>query len=229
MKRLIVVVAVVAIFAAASFSSCGGGSASLKNEQDSIAYAIGLDLGASIKQFDEDLNVDIIAAAMKDVLKDSPKMEREDAMEFMREVFTVRKPARAKVAAEEFLAKVEKENKNIIKTESGLMYEIIEGGDQAVKATKDEDVVRVTYEGKLKDGTIFDSTQERGDTAEFPLNRVIRGWTEGMKLVGKGGQIKLWVPAELGYGEQGGGQIGPNEPLIFEVTVVDVIPAEDKE
>ena len=95
-----------------------------------------------------------------------------------------------------------------------------------VKPTID-DVVRVTYEGKLKDGTIFDSSYQRADTVEFPLSGVIDGWGEGLQLVGEGGKIHLWIPSELGYGQNGAGQqIGPNEPLFFEVNLIEVVKAE---
>lgn len=86
-------------------------------------------------------------------------------------------------------------------------------------------MVVVNYEGKNRKGKVFDSSYERNEPAEFPLNRVIKGWTEGMKLVGKGGKITLWIPAELAYGERGAGRdIGANEALEFSVEVVDVKP-----
>ena len=84
----------------------------------------------------------------------------------------------------------------------------------------------MNYEGKHKDGTVFDSSYERGEPIEFGLNQVIKGWTEGMQLVGKGGQITLWIPAELGYGAFGQGPIGPNEALEFKVELLDVKSAD---
>lgn len=225
MKNFFILAAVIAV----ALSSCNSAGKSLKTEQDSLAYAVGLDLGTYIKNMDSTMNVDIVSAAIKDVLNNKQAMDQEAAYAFMREYFMVRKPAKEKQASEDYLAKIEKENKNIQKTESGLMYEIVNPGSD-VKAVNDADVVKVVYEGKLKDGKVFDSSKERGDTAEFALNRVIKGWGEGMKLVGKGGKIKLWVPAELGYGEQGAGQsIGPNQALFFEVDLIDVVPATETE
>lgn len=221
MKKIIILTGVLAMVFA---TSCGT-SKNLKSEQDSVAYAIGLDLGNYIKNMDSTLNVDVIAGAMKDVLAGKEVMQRDSAYAFLREYFTVRKPAKAKAASEEFLKEVEKTNKNIQKTESGILYEIITPGSD-VKATNDADKVRVMYKGTLKDGKVFDSSYDRGDTAEFPLNRVIKGWSEGMKLVGKGGKIKLWIPSELGYGEQAPQSIGPNEALVFEVELIDVLPAD---
>ena len=207
-------------------SSCNGGGGSLKSEQDSVAYAVGLQCGDFIKSVDSTMNLNVVMGAVKDVINNKQKMDNEAAMAFMREYFMVRKPARAKVASEEFLAKVEKENPNVKKTESGLLYEIIKNGSD-LKAVSDSDEVKVIYEGRLKEGKVFDSSKERGDTVQFALNRVIKGWSEGMKLVGKGGTIKLWIPAELAYGAQGAGNvIGPNEALVFEVELIDVIPAD---
>lgn len=98
-------------------------------------------------------------------------------------------------------------------------------GDADTIAVDDRDVVVVNYEGKNRKGKVFDSSYERNEPAEFPLNRVISGWTEGMKLVGKGGKIKLWIPSELAYGERGAGRdIGANEALEFTVEVIDVKP-----
>jgi FKBP-type peptidyl-prolyl cis-trans isomerase len=128
-------------------------------------------------------------------------------------------------ASAEWLAEVEK-MEGVQKTESGILYRIDREGT-GVKATNDTDIVNVNYEGKTRNGNIFDSSYERGEAIEFPLNRVIKGWTEGMKLVAEGGQITLWIPAEMAYGERGAGEdIGPNEALEFKVELISVKQAE---
>jgi FKBP-type peptidyl-prolyl cis-trans isomerase len=136
--------------------------------------------------------------------------------------------AALKANAEEstkWLAEVEK-MEGVQKTESGLLYRIDREGD-GKQAVNDEDTVKVNYEGKTRTGKVFDSSYERGEAIEFPLNRVIKGWTEGMKLVKVGGQITLWIPAELAYGERGAGaDIGPNEALEFKVELLDVTSAK---
>ena len=135
-----------------------------------------------------------------------------------------KKAEEAKVASAEWLAEVEK-MEGVVKTESGLLYRIDREGTGAF-ATADADVVEVNYEGKTRDGKVFDSSYERGQSISFALNRVIKGWTEGMKLVGEGGQITLWIPSELAYGERGAGEdIGGNEALEFKVELIKVIPA----
>ena len=136
-----------------------------------------------------------------------------------------KKAEEAKEASAEWLSKIEKQ-KGVQKTESGLLYRIDRVGND-VFATADTDTVEVNYEGKTRDGKVFDSSYERGESISFALNRVIKGWTEGMKLVGEGGQITLWIPSDMAYGARGAGQdIGPNEALEFKVELIKVTPAE---
>ncbi len=222
MKKVLILFGVAAIFVATS--SCGTASAP-KSEADSLSYALGIDVGKWLKGMDSTANVDMFAQAIKDVIGNKAKMTDEDAMAFLNEYFMVRKPAKALAEGEAFLAKVEKENKNVKKTESGLLYEIItEGGE---KPTSAMDTVEVNYLGTLPNGEKFDSSYDRNEPATFPLNGVIKGWTEGLQLVGKGGKIKLWIPSELAYGaQQRSQQIGPNQALVFEVEVLDVMPAD---
>lgn len=226
MKKLFVLVAAATVF----MSACNtAGSGKLNNEMDSVAYCVGLDLGNYIKTLDSTLNINMVAAGIKDVLKNKPNMTNEQAVGFLREYFMVRKPAKDKEASAEWLSKIEKETKGIQKTESGLLY-VIETEGTGMKAMSDNDQVRVKYKGMLPNGTVFDSSYERGDTTQFGLNQVIRGWAEGMKLIGEGGKIKMWLPSELAYGEQGAGQkIAPNQPIVFEVELLQVIPAPAEE
>lgn len=120
-----------------------------------------------------------------------------------------------------FFAKLQ-ENKNVVTTPSGLRYEIINPGDPVTpKATE---TVRVNYTGTLVDGTVFDSSVKSGQPAEFPLDGVIPGWTEGIQKIGKGGKIKLYVPPQLGYGDEGRPGIPPGSTLIFDVDLLDIKP-----
>lgn len=118
-----------------------------------------------------------------------------------------------------------KKNPKIQSTASGLHYEVIEPGSGP--KPKPTDTVKVHYTGKLVDGTKFDSSVDRGEPAEFPLNGVIPGWTEGLQLVGAGGKLKLYIPSKLGYGEQGaGGSIPPNATLVFDVELLEIKASE---
>ena len=143
---------------------------------------------------------------------------------YLQNYFMVVRPRENAEASAKWLEGIAKKS-GVEKTESGLLYKIERPGDADTIAVDDRDVVVVNYEGKNRKGKVFDSSYERNEPAEFPLNRVIKGWTEGMKLVGKGGKITLWIPAELAYGERGAGRdIGANEALEFSVEVVDVKP-----
>jgi FKBP-type peptidyl-prolyl cis-trans isomerase len=118
-----------------------------------------------------------------------------------------------------FFAKLE-ENKNIVKLPDGLRYEILKAGEGPnPKAT---DSVKVHYHGTLVDGTVFDSSVQRGEPAEFGLDQVIPGWTEGIQKINKGGKIKLYVPPQLGYGDEGNQRIPPGATLIFEVELLEI-------
>ncbi len=130
-------------------------------------------------------------------------------------------PSENKQAGEAFL--VENATKQgIISTDSGLQYEIIEQGEGRTPSATDN--VTVHYKGTSLDGKVFDSSYDRGQPATFPLNRVIKGWTEGVQLMKEGAKFKFYIPSNLAYGERGaGGSIGPNETLIFEVELIKVM------
>jgi FKBP-type peptidyl-prolyl cis-trans isomerase len=121
-----------------------------------------------------------------------------------------------------FFAKL-KENKNVVELPSGLRYEIITPGD-ATKP-KPNETVKVHYTGALVDGTVFDSSVQRGEPVEFELDQVIPGWTEGLQKIGKGGKMKLYVPANLAYGDEGRPGIPPGSTLVFDVELIDIKPA----
>jgi FKBP-type peptidyl-prolyl cis-trans isomerase FklB len=112
-------------------------------------------------------------------------------------------------------------------TDSGLQYEALESGDGQTPGA--EDTVKVDYEGTLLDGTVFDSSIERGEPVSFKVNQVIEGWQEALQLMSVGDTWKLYIPAELAYGERGQGPIGPNEVLTFRVELLDVESAEQAE
>ena len=156
-------------------------------------------------------------------------VEPNEAIELDVEIISVVSVKAAAERSEKWLAEKALEE-GVQKTESGLLYTIIQSGNMKKAAKNDEDEVEVYYVGKLQDGTVFDSrTAEAGEPIKFPLNRVIKGWTEGMKLVGPGGKIKLYIPASMAYGATGAGaSIGPNEALEFEVELVSVTPAKKK-
>lgn len=210
---------------------------------EEISTIVGQSMGASLQDVKDDVDFKRVMAAFNDGLNVSSEeaidTELQMTQEQMRSAFMKFQEIQRQRAEEErqqlmaenaeasakWLAEIE-QMEGVQKTESGLLYRIDREGD-GVQATADEDVVKVNYEGKTREGKVFDSSYERGEPISFPLNRVIKGWTEGMKLVKTGGQITLWIPAEMAYGERGAGQdIGPNEALEFKVELLEVNPEE---
>ena len=170
---------------------------------------------------DSELNslLDGMRAALK---REKPSFKAEEIIPGAEKLFNERIAAKSKRLAaknDEFLAKIDAD-KSVTKTASGLRYKIVTPGtDPKPSATS---LVKCLYTGKLVDGTVFDSTSTRGnEPTEFPLNGVIPAWTEGVQLIGKGGKILIYAPANLAYGEQGQGPIPGNSVLEFEVELVE--------
>jgi FKBP-type peptidyl-prolyl cis-trans isomerase FkpA len=174
-----------------------------------------------------------VIAGFVDTLRDSGKMDREtrqQLLEAMQDEFTTHRNdtlgASAQVDGEAFLA-ANAAVEGVVTTESGLQYKVIEQGAADAPKPTAEDIVEVHYEGRLVNGEIFDSSIERGEPLVIPLNRVIRGWTEGVQLMSVGSTYQFVIPAELGYGARMAGSIPPNSTLIFDVQLLQIIAQED--
>lgn len=199
---------------------------------DKVSYALGLGIGSQLKSMGADsLNIDDFAQAIKDTisgaeLKVSHKESQQIVQEFFKEQEAKQRAQAAengKVAREEgekFLAENAKKD-GVQVTESGLQYSVIkEGTGKSPKAT---DTVVCHYEGFLTNGTVFDSSIQRGEPATFGLQQVIAGWTEGLQLMQEGAKYRFFIPYLLGYGESGAGQsIPPFSALIFDVELIEI-------
>ncbi|MBQ8271040.1 MAG: FKBP-type peptidyl-prolyl cis-trans isomerase [Bacteroidaceae bacterium] len=187
---------------------------------------VGADAGLGLARMGANIPLQLvwIEKGLKEAFDGTAPMNSTQTQNYIREYFTVKIPAENKKASEAWLAEVEKES-GVQKTASGLLYKVTEPGDMSAKPTSLEDVVKVHYKGTTRTGKEFDSSYKRNVPIDFPLNGVIKGWGEGLQLVGKGGKITLWIPAELAYGSRGAGSdIGPNEALRFDVELLDVNP-----
>lgn len=193
---------------------------------DKISYALGLGIGQQLKSMNiEGFNVQDFTQSICDVLTDAePAISHREAQAMLNEYFDkqARKQAEGAIAAGKAFLEENAKKDNVVVTKSGLQYIVLAEGDgRSPKAT---DKVRCHYEGTLIDGTIFDSSYKRGEPADFPLDGVIPGWTEGVQLMKEGAKYRFFIPYLLGYGERGAGSsIPPYSTLIFDVELVKVL------
>lgn len=196
-----------------------------ETEIEKVSYSLGVNVATSIKQQGlEEININAMAKAFNDVFtNDSLDISEEESLQMLQTYFAkiaTEKKDKASEAGKAYLS----ENalkEGVTTTSSGLQYEIISSGNGEKPIATD--TVTVHYKGMLTDGTIFDSSFDRGEPATFPVNGVIPGWVEALQLMSVGDKWKLTIPSNLAYGERGaGGVIGPDETLIFEVQLIKI-------
>lgn len=192
---------------------------------DKLSYALGLSIGQNLKSSGVNkLQYQDFAQGIEDILSPNPtKITMQEAQQLLQNYFTQLEQeisAAEKEKGKQFLEENAK-RQNVHTTPSGLQYEVIESTlGRKPKAT---DTVRVHYEGTLIDNTLFDSSYKRGEPVSFPLNQVIKGWTEGLQLMSIGSKYKFYIPYNLAYGERGAGQqIPPYATLIFTVELLNI-------
>ena len=191
-----------------------------------ISYALGLGIGQQLKSMNiEDFSIEDFTKSISDVMsgKETAISSRE-AQAMLNEYFQKKEKEKAQTAIAEGKVYLEENAKRdgVTQTKSGLQYEVLtEGTGKSPKAT---DTVRCHYEGRLLDGTVFDSSYKRGEPADFGLNQVIPGWTEGVQLMKEGAKFRFHIPYLLAYGERGAGaQIPPYSTLVFDVELIKVL------
>lgn len=193
---------------------------------DKISYALGLGIAHQIKNMHiEDFSIDDFTQSIRDVMEGkSTLMSSREAQQMLNEYFQRKEKEQAQQAIAEGKVFLEENAKreSVTQTKSGLQYEVLsEGTGKSPKAT---DTVRCHYEGRLLDGSVFDSSYKRGEPADFGLNQVITGWTEGVQLMREGAKYRFFIPYLLAYGERGAGSsIPPYSTLIFDVELIKVL------
>ena len=216
-------------------TSCQPGKSSrdakLETTIDSTSYALGVLIGENNKRQMEmtpgasDLNIDLLVAAMEKSLKgEETKIDGTTANTIVRNFFEGVSKKEAQKNLEEGQAFLEsnKAKEGVITLPSGLQYEILKEGNGPKPTEKDK--VKCHYHGTTIDGKVFDSSVDRGEPVDFPVTGVIKGWTEALQLMPVGSKWKLYIPAELAYGERGAGaDIGPNAALVFEVELLEIV------
>ncbi len=227
--------AAAAVILGVATTSCGDTqtNVSLRSDVDSVSYAIGVNFGSGIHDQLKTLpggesNVDaLIAGFITSIRGDSAKvkMNPDEARQYMQTYFVQASAKEAKKNKEEGEKFLEEngQKKDVITTESGLQYQVIEEGTGERPTEKDR--VKVHYTGTLLDGTEFDSSISRGEPAVFGVNQVIKGWTEGLQLMPVGSKYIFWIPANLAYGERSmpGSPIKANSMLKFEVELLEIV------
>jgi FKBP-type peptidyl-prolyl cis-trans isomerase FklB len=202
----------------------------LNDQKERISYALGVNFGSNLKSQGVDVNLETVRQGIEDALGGKPQMQEEQLRATFNELrtqITARadtKKAEAKAAGEKFLAE-NKSKPGVVTNASGLQYKVIKEGSGSSPGAMDE--VSVKYTGKLIDGTVFDSTDNRGGTpAKFRVNGVIPGWTEALQKMKKGSTWELYIPSNIAYGERGSPpRIPGNSVLVFNVELVDIHPA----
>lgn len=214
----------------------GGEALVLDTFEQKAGYAIGLDIARTLRRQGIEVDTDGLVMGLRDGLAGETRMDEAEVRATM---MAFQKRMRARLAKEQggtdarraeeagenlkkaraFLAR-NAAREGVVTTASGLQYEVLRKGDG--KSPGSQDTVVAHYKGTLADGTVFDSSYERGKPLEIRVDRVIAGWTEALQLMKVGAKWKLSIPPEIGYGEGGAGKIGPNEALIFEVELLGV-------
>ena len=208
--------------------------AALETTDQKISYGMGLVLGQRMRNDLPDLKMDQFLQGFQHGNSGDESQARLSQEEIQEALMTYQQQlqeqqaskveelaSKNKEAGETFLAE-NAEKEGVETTDSGLQYEVIEEGDGEKPAA--EDSVKVHYTGELLSGEVFDSSRERGEPVTFKLEQVIPGWTEGLQLMPEGSRYKLYIPADLAYGQGGNQRIGPNETLIFDVELLEINP-----
>lgn len=185
------------------------------------SYAIGMEIGKNFHADGVELDVESLLAGVKDALAQAkPKYDEDTCMKALQELSVAR--TGALIGQNKKFLEENKKAEGVTTLPSGLQYKVLKAGTGATPTA--EDTVRTHYKGQLIDGTVFDSSYDRGEPAEFPVGGVIKGWTEALQKMKTGDKWQLFIPSDLAYGEAGAGEvIPPHATLIFEIELLDVV------
>ncbi len=198
-------------------------------DNQKMSYALGVNSGDQFRNLGLEIDYDLFLKGIKDGVAEKSDFTPEQmqaAFEYLDKVARAHQDKLLqdeKAAGVAFLAKNKAENKDVVETASGLQYKVVTAGTGKKPLATDK--VKVHYKGTLLDGTVFDSSYDRGEPITFPLNGVIKGWTEGLQLMSEGSKYILYIPSDLGYGDRGTQGIKPGSTLVFEVELLEVNPA----
>lgn len=202
-------------------------TATIANEQDSVAYILGMNIARNLWQIDSTLNVEALAAGIRDHYARQERFSLSEAERIYLHYINVSKPEAVLAYEDRFLEDIVRDNRSYARSKSGLTYAVEQMGEVDQTPKENYDTVSFRYLGRTIDGREFDSSFERGDTTRMALGDLLEGIQESLKLIGKGGRITAYLPAALGYGAEGSSEldIAPNSTLYYEIELINVEPA----
>ena len=203
-----------------------------ETDKEKISYAIGVSMTQQIVDISDEIDLPMLQKGMTDKIRGNELLVTDEEARSLLRAFSeklrarqmeaIAQAAKKNLEAGQAYLNENKTKEGVVTTESGLQYMILKEGEG--KSPQSSDSVKVHYEGTKLDGTVFDSSYKRNEPVTFRANQVIKGWTEGLQLMKEGGKYRLFIPSDLAYGEAGAGQqIGPNEVLLFDVELLEVI------
>ena len=206
MKKTFPILPALVLLAGACSKNSGGGGVKLRNDTDSVAYVIGMNVGANLLKMDSTINVNAVCEGIRDMFRGNPRLSKARAYE------------------EQFLLDIAKSNRSYARTSSGVTYTVTDVGDQNQVPTSERDSVALRWVIRTAAGDEITSSYERGDTVRSLVRNLRRGVQESVKLIGKGGKINAWMPSSAAYGAEGDKELGvaPNATLYFEIELVDL-------
>lgn len=208
--------------------ACSGekksGHATLNDEIDSLSYIVGMNIGYNLLEMDSTLRREAIIKGMNDVLKGNERITFDDARMFFLAYMNYGVYERVRNYEEQYLTDLEAADKDVERTRTGLTYKVAELGDMNNIANSDRDTVAITYFASRMSGEEVDPVAEREDTVRIAMRDLVPGLKEGIKLIGEGGKITLWIPSERAFGPEGDEEKGikPNEMLRYELSLLEV-------
>jgi FKBP-type peptidyl-prolyl cis-trans isomerase len=231
-RSIKIVLSIILILTLSAFACSGknGGSVDLKTDKDKISYTIGVQLGQNFSQQGMDIDADVLGSAIKDILSGSTPQLTDEEMATVMQNFQENMLAKQQQDAADNLVEAEKfsaenaKKSGIISLDGNLQYEVITDGSGAIP--KSTDTVSVHYHGTLMDGSVFDSSVDRGEPVQFAVTGVIPGWTQILQMMKTGSKWKVYIPPALAYGPGGRPGIPPNALLIFEIELLEIIAAQ---
>lgn len=224
MNKTIVLILLSAVVLMGACSKKTGSSAKLKVDTDSVAYIIGMNVGQNLMKMDSTMNINAVCEGIRDAFNGESKLSTEQAQAFYLRYMNFSLPEKARAFEERFLEDILKSNRSYARTTSGVTYTVDAVGNQEQIPTSDRDSVVMRYLIRTSDGKQVYSSYDRRDTLRAMMGDLKRGVQESLKLIGKGGKIKSWMPAATAYGAEGDPKMGvrPNATLYYEIELIGV-------